>query len=292
MNQPHQILFVINPKSGTDNKKTLLPAISTELDKKRFEAHIEFTEYAGHGVEIARKAVENNFFAVVAVGGDGTINEIGRSLINKKTALYMIPKGSGNGLARHLAIPLNPIQAIQHLNHAQLRQIDVGLVNGSAFFCTSGLGFDAHISSQFAQVKRRGIWGYIQVGLREYFRYKPEQFILEFDGQYIENQAVILTIANANQYGNNAFIAPEAHISDGLFDVCVVRPAHFFSTLGLISKTFTKNITSSSRVEIFRTSEILIHRANASYIHLDGDPIEMSESLLYRILPKSLNVLM
>ena len=171
-----KVLFIINPKSGVSKKESLPEIIDNCIDKKLFNYQIVNTEYAGHATKLAQQAVKDNFTIVVAVGGDGTVNEVGKALINTNTAMGIIPAGSGNGLARHLDIPVNVKRSLQILNQACIHDLDYGMINDMPFFCTCGMGFDAFISMKFAEAGKRGVITYVQKVLEEGLKYKPDTY--------------------------------------------------------------------------------------------------------------------
>ncbi len=286
-----KIYFIINPISGGIDKQLLPTLIQQSLNKSVFEPTIIFTEYPGHAKALAQQAIALNIDVVVAVGGDGTINEIASQLVNTSVALGIIPNGSGNGLARHLGIPLDSAKAIQHLNYATSTSIDVGKINDHFFFCTSGIGFDAHVSSQFARLTKRGFWGYFKTSIKSYLKYKPATYQLNIDGKSISSTAFLITFANASQFGNNAHIAPLAHISDGLLDVCIMRPFRIYELLWVGVKLFSKTIHKTDFVKIVTAKNIVLTRLQAGPAHFDGEPVEMPATITISILPKALKVL-
>lgn len=157
-----RLLFIINPISGTSRKGKIIKAIERRIDAQRFSVEFRYTEYAGHAVEIARQAAEDGVDIVVAVGGDGTVNEVARSLVHTNTALAIVPSGSGNGLARHLLIPMDIEKALDIINANVVTELDYGLINDKPFFCTCGVGFDAFISLKFAEAGSRGLKTYLE----------------------------------------------------------------------------------------------------------------------------------
>ena len=221
-----RIIFVVNPISGTQSKELILNLLDEKIDKARYTWEVVYTERAGHAVEIAAKAAEEKADIVVAIGGDGTINEIARSLVHTDTALGIIPCGSGNGLARHLHIPMEPKKALEVLNEGCLDTIDYGKINGTDFFCTCGVGFDAFVSLKFAHAGKRGLLTYLEKTLQESLKYQPETYELETENGVSKYKAFLIACGNASQYGNNAYIAPQATLTDGLFD-SVVRSCVF-----------------------------------------------------------------
>ena len=204
MSRKKQKLFIVNPISGTQDKEAILKEIEEKIDKDLFEVTISKTQYAGHAFDIATEAVNNKVDFVVAIGGDGTINEIGRALIHTETAMGIIPCGSGNGLARHLHIPMDVSNAINIINEANVRAIDYGIISGHPFFCTCGVGFDAFVSLKFADSGKRGLLSYLENTLQESLTYKPETYEIENSTGTVKYKAFLIACANASQYGNNA----------------------------------------------------------------------------------------
>ena len=208
-------VFIINLISGTSDKAAIPGLIDQYLDKTQFEYEIAVTQYAGHASEIAAKAKDDGVDVVVAIGGDGTVNEVARAIVHSSTALGIIPCGSGNGLARHLLLPLNVRKAIEVINRCEIRQLDYGIINEYPFFCTCGMGFDAFVSMKFAEAGKRGPITYVENVLREGLKYEPETYTIEDDNGTLQYKAFLISCANASQYGNNAYIAPQASMSDG-----------------------------------------------------------------------------
>lgn len=285
------ILFIINPISGGVSKTSLPTLIFQELDNKLFIPQIIFTEYSGHAKELALKAISDKVDILVAVGGDGTINEVASAIVNSEVALGIIPKGSGNGLARHLGIPLDTKQAISCLNTAKIKHIDVGQLNDRYFFCTSGIGFDAHVSEKFAQLTKRGLWGYLKTSIVSFVNYKPETYTVNIDGRVLTCKAFLVTFANASQFGNNAYIAPLADISDGLLDISIMKPFSFLEILNVGWKLFSKTIHLSQYVTIVKAKHITIQRFTAGEAHIDGEPISTAAKIEVTIHTLALKVM-
>lgn len=289
-NVKKKILFIINPVSGSRDKKGMPALIREKLDSGLWESEIIFSDYQGHGTEMARKAVEEGFSSIVAVGGDGTVNEVGQELIDTDVVLGILPAGSGNGLARHLNIPMNTEKAIQVLNQEKTFFMDSCSVNDVPFFCTSGIGFDAHIGKMFATKTKRGFQTYVSTTVTEFFNYKPQEYTITVSGRKMRVKAFLITFANSAQYGNNAFISPKASISDGLIDVCVLKPFSKFSVLELGVRLFNRTMDKTRLLEVFNTEEVLIERDMPGAVHLDGEPFEMGTHLSVKIKPKSLKI--
>jgi YegS/Rv2252/BmrU family lipid kinase len=286
-----KVLFIVNPFSGTRSKERKAELIRTYVSGEVFDYEIAFTEAKGHAVDLAARAVKESFDYVVAVGGDGTMNESARSLINTQVALGIIPMGSGNGLARHLRIPLDTIAALRMLGKAEVVTIDSASLNGTPFFCTAGAGFDAYIGLKFEGKTKRGFQAYVQTTLGEFFSYKPDQYRLTIGGKTTVQTAFLVSFANAAQYGNDAFISPEASIRDGLIDVCVLKPFPPAIALNLGLKLFNRTLHQSKYLEIIRTPEATMERPVPGPVHLDGEPHWMEEKLQLQLLPRSLKIL-
>lgn len=291
MEERNSIAFVINPISGTQSKTAIVKLVDELLDKERYNPEIVYTEYAGHATQIAAERAKRGYFAVVAVGGDGTINEIARSLVHTETALGIIPCGSGNGLARHLQIPMEVKGALQVINGAKTSLIDYGKINEVPFFCTCGVGFDAFVSLKFSQAGKRGPLTYLEKMLQESLRYKPETYELEMDGISSHYQAFVIACGNASQYGNNAYIAPHASLSDGLLDVTILEPFNMIEAPSLAFQLFNRSIDQNSHVKSFRCRSLRILRKTPGVVHYDGDPMTAGEVVEVKILPKELRVI-
>ena len=283
------IWFIINPTSGGRKKhKNIFQLIDNQLDKQIYTYQIFYTEYAGHATEIAQQAVDNTIPIVVAVGGDGTVNEIGKVLINTKTTLGIIPIGSGNGLARDLRIPLRASQAILSLNTPVKKQIDVGYLNEIPFFCTAGIGFDAHCAEVFSRKPERGFWNYIKVGLTEFWKFKPLKCV--FAG--LEYEVFSITFGNASQFGNNAYITPMAVIDDGFIDCTIINPPTVRQALRIVSLLFSGNIYSSELSENYRSTKFNLQNNDDLLVHYDGEPLVLNcNELTISILEKGLTVM-
>lgn len=285
-----KIIFIINPISGTVSKAKIPFYVEEGIDEEKFDYQFIKTEYAGHAALIAKQAAEEKVDIVVAVGGDGTINEVGRSLINTETAMAIIPCGSGNGLARHLCLPMNIKKCIDIINECDIKLLDYGLINNHPFFCTCGMGFDAFISMQFAKAGKRGALTYVQKVLEVGLSYKPEVYEIETDNQTLHHKAFLISAANASQYGNNAYIAPQASMSDGLLDITLIEPFGIIDAAKVAIEMFNKTLNKNKKVKTFRCSKVHIHRQKPGVIHFDGDPIESGQDVDISIVPKGIRV--
>lgn len=291
-NNKKKIVFAINPISGTQGKEQILAWVNEKLDREKYDMEVVYTEYAGHAVKIAAQKAAEKAFAVVAIGGDGTINEIARSLVHTDTALGIIPCGSGNGLARHLQIPLDPKKAVDIINGGRLEVIDYGKINGIPFFCTCGVGFDAFVSLKFSQAGKRGPLTYLEQTLLESLKYRPEVYELEMDGNASTRyRAFLIACGNASQYGNNAYITPRATLDDGLLDVTILEPFTVLDVPSLSFQLFNKTIDQNSRIKTFQCKSLRIHRSKPGVVHFDGDPMMAGEDIEVSIVQRELKVI-
>ncbi len=241
----HTIWFIVNPISGTHNKAKIVSQIPEFFPEDGFRTEIKYTEYAGHAAEIAREAVANGVDIAVAVGGDGTVNEVAKALIHSSVALGIVPCGSGNGLARHLGLPMNSEGALRVISECNIHTLDYGLINNKPFFCTAGVGFDAFLSDKFNKSGKRGLLSYVENALLEGVKYEPETYELEILGEEGERhsyRAFLITCANASQYGNDFYIAPHASMSDGLLDVTIMEPFTVFEAPQIAFQLVHKSI--------------------------------------------------
>lgn len=285
------IIFIMNPISGTAKKARIPKQIDEWLDKDKFDYSVINTMYAGHATEIARTAKENGTNIVIAVGGDGTVNEVARSIIHSDTTLGIIPCGSGNGLARHLMLPMDVKGAIELINRCETHILDYGIINGNPFFCTCGMGFDAFISMKFSEAGKRGPVTYLENVLYEGLKYKPETYEVRDETGTHTHKAFLISCANASQYGNNAYIAPQASMSDGLLDVIIMEPFDVLDAPQISIDIFNKTLDKNSKIKTFRTKELHIHRSQPGLIHYDGDPVMTGEDVDVSLISKGIKVI-
>ena len=279
MNIKRRIAFIVNPISGTHSKEDMPRLIEEGMDSEHFDFEVLMTEYAGHASEIAKQKAADGVDVVVAVGGDGTVNEVARSLIHTQTALGIIPCGSGNGLARHLCIPMDIRRALNIINQCQIEAFDYGVINELPFFCTCGMGFDAFISLKFAEAGKRGPITYVENVLREGLKYKPETYEIVDDSGTTRYKAFLIACANASQYGNNAYIAPGATMKDGKMDVIIMEPFDTIEAPQIAADLFMKTLGNNSKIKTFRAERIHIRRTAPGAIHFDGDPIMTNKDI-------------
>jgi len=285
-------LFIINPISGTAQKHNIPEMIYRTMKVDRNRIKIVLTRYAGHGRELAAEAVQQGIRFVISVGGDGTMNEIASSLLHTDVSLGIIPMGSGNGLARHLKIPLDPAKAIDLLNNFSITTIDSGNINGMPFFCTAGIGLDAQVSKVFDELPTRGLKTYTKAFIKKVRSYQGDDLQIRIDGdKEISGKFLLSTFANSNQYGNNAFIAPNASLTDQRLNLVLLKPVNVIEALEKIYKLFTKKLDTDKDVQHVFFSTIEISRNTAGPAHIDGDPVLLGTAISVRCNPLSLKIL-
>lgn len=291
MDNKKKVYVIINPVSGTSSKQNLPHKIAEALDAHKFDVHIFITGYAGHGSEIAKQAIEDKVEYVIAVGGDGTVNEVAATLIDSDTTLGIIPMGSGNGLGRDLNIPTDAKKALSVITEENIVKIDYGRVNDRIFFCTCGVGFDAEVAAKASGKKNRGSLMYIKNMLETFFQQKPQTYEIICPEGTIKDKAFVVTCANASQYGYNAHIAPHADIQDGLMNVAILKPLSILDVPQTSLQLFTKKIDENNKMIELITNKVTIKREKEGVMHIDGDPVEMGKEINVEIIPKGLKVL-
>ena len=288
-----KVLAIINPISGTGSKKSIPDLLARAYAPLEHELLLTYTKAAGHAEELARRAAEEGYDHVIAVGGDGTVNEVARGLVGSKTALAIVPKGSGNGLARALGLSMSTDRVIKQLASGRRVTIDSCQMNGQPFFCTCGMGFDAAVSRSFAEASTRGPMTYLRTMIDEYRAFKPETYriILDEGERTIETEAFVLVVANASQYGNNAYIAPEADLSDGMLDLAIIRPFPVLEAALVLGDLMRGKLAGNKYYHTERVRHVCIERTSGGSVHLDGEPLVMSEHIEVSLRPHSLEVI-
>lgn len=284
--------FIINPISGTGHKEAIvayLKAVFTE--KSGMRPDFFYTSKPGDAYVAAYRYREEGYDTVVAIGGDGTVNQVAKGLVNSNTKLGVIPVGSGNGLARHLNIPLEYHRAVEAIRHGRVQRIDAGVINDELFFCTAGLGFEAVIGDRFNSAGSRGLITYMEFCAREYVRYRPETYTIEIQGTAFRTKAFLITFANCAQWGNNVYIAPDANISDGMLDVVVWKKAPLVSMPLLTAGLFLKTPQPSQFLDMYRAKEIRILRQEEGLIQFDGESRVMGREITVSVLQHAVKVI-
>ncbi len=282
MNKKH-VVFIVNPKSGVERQKEIQEGINTHLDQETFTHEIMFTEYAKHGTVLAREAAGKGAYAVVAVGGDGSVNDVVQGLLGTGAILGIIPKGSGNGMARTMKIPIDTNAAIKIINQGNFTNMDVAYANGQAFISNAGVAFDALISKKFAKSERRGLMVYSWLVTKHLWMYKTWDWKITIDGKEMTQKAFMVNVANGQQFGYNFQIAPMASFTDGYLDLIIVRK--FPKILGGVISflAMTGKIMSSRYVTHMRGKEISISHPSLNLMQTDGDAHHCASEIKFTI---------
>jgi diacylglycerol kinase (ATP) len=288
-----KLRFIINPKSGKPRRNAGIPALLREyVERKALDADIVSTEGPGHATELAREAVAAGCTRVVAVGGDGTVNEVAQALVHSRTALALVPCGSGNGLALHIGLPKSVPEALELAAgpDGRVAELDTGIVNGLPFVNAMGLGLDADVSFRFNRLARRGLVAYARTALAAFFKMRPERCQIA-DGTNRETvDALLIAVANSDQYGNNAKIAPHARVDDGLLDLVVVGPTGPLGAAILGARLFLGSIDRSPAVRRLKGARFVIDRPSEGIIHTDGETHMAGATIVVVVQPRSLRL--
>jgi len=292
LNHFRHALIVANPISGKKrNKRQILEYLQRRLHQQGVASEIMYTQSRGHATEIARQASVQKVDLIVALGGDGTMNEVAAGLISSDAAMAIVPLGSGNGLARSLGVPLDYRKAADLIFTGQVRSIDVGKLNGRYFVLLAGVGFDAVVGQRFEDHHSRGPLPYFYLSLQAFFQYKPEQFTLTFEDQRLQLTPFILTVANGLQYGNNAFVAPHAKLDDGLLNICILHEFKSRHVFTVLPRIFSGTVHRYPKADFFQVRELTIERRDAGLVNIDGEVVPEERIVNISILPGSLKVI-
>ncbi len=284
-----KLLLIVNPISGILPKREIIATAHRRLEAAGYEVKTKATERAGHALELAREAAEKGYYAVVAAGGDGTVNEVATGIAGSRTVLGIIPLGSGNGLARHVILSIDIDKAIDVIAADYPKRCDYGTANGRPFFCTFGMGFDAEVSRQFSSASRRGLITYLQSVFKVYLKYRSEEYEISTPEATFRVKAFLVAVCNASQYGNNAFIAPTASIHDGVLDITVIHSGDPFTRVMVGVELFTGRINSNIIIQTIRTPRATIRKLPGT-VHIDGDVAEMPETVEVECHPSSISI--
>lgn len=289
--KPKRIVFIVNPKAGTNAQKHIRERVDRHLDHRKFEYGIWLTEKAGHAATLVQKAKDEAYDIVVAVGGDGSINEIGSAMLGSDMILGIVPAGSGNGLAMHLGYGRNMDQAIKKLNSAVVKTIDCGVFNGRPFINLAGIGFDGLVSNMMRGSNWRGFLPYFLKSVEAGLVYTPQECTIELDDRTVTEKCFAITVANGPMYGYNFTIAPDALLDDGMFNVVVLKDAPRWQYFAAVPATLSGKIYDAAFVDHFKSKRVRITSHGENFIHLDGEGLKMTGEMLFEIRPNALKIL-
>jgi diacylglycerol kinase (ATP) len=286
-----RIVFIVNPKSGVFSKESIHEAIKSSIDTQSYTFDIEFTERPGHAIEISRHHAGSGADIIVAVGGDGSVNEVARSLVGTDVALGIIPGGSGNGLAHFLKIPLNQKKAIELINTGRVVKIDTGSINGHFFVSIAGIGYDGLVARRFSKEKFRGFVAYLKAVAETYPGYKPKKYTLFLNGETIRTRALFIAFANSDQFGFQTAIAPDAIIDDGLLDVIVMQKPPLIDIPLLAGLLYWRKVDKSKFIQVYKAAGLIVETRKNRWVNIDGEPRKLGKKLEVNVHPRSLNVI-
>lgn len=289
--RPKRIVFIVNPKAGTNLQKHIRESVEKHLNHRKFEYGFRFTERAGHAKTLALEAVAEGYEIVVAVGGDGSINEVASALLGTEAVLGIVPAGSGNGLAMHLGYGRDIDEAVKKINTAEVRLIDIGMMNGQPFINIAGIGFDGLVSNMMKESNWRGFIPYFLNSVKAGLQYTPRLCRIEIDDKVLTEKCFIISVANGPMWGYNFQIAPDARLDDGFFEVVIMKEAPRWQYFALVPSSLTGKIYESDIVEHFRARHVKIVAEGKNYIHLDGEGQLLEGALEFEIKPKALKIL-
>jgi|LSQX01.2.fsa_nt_gb YegS/Rv2252/BmrU family lipid kinase len=286
-----KIWYIVNPKSGTGKQQKAIDAIKSYADHQN-QNEIFVTQYKSHASELAQKALIENVDIIVSVGGDGTLNEISRVIVNNNIALGIIPIGSGNGLAHHLKVPFNLKKAIELINRAKIEKIDTFTINNKRAVSIAGLGYDAFVAYKYDKSVKRGFLPYFSLAVQNFFKFKTEKYILTTKKERLETSAFLITIANSSQWGYNTKIAPKAQVNDGMLNISILKKPNILRAILLAPKLFLGKIDKTKIMTSIECTQLDIERADKEkfYLHIDGEKEEQIDKIEIKCDIASLNI--
>ncbi len=290
INENNKVFFIVNRYSGTGFNPKMEKLVQDTCLHHRVDCQVAYTEGPGHATTLARGAMADGFDRIVAVGGDGTVNEVGQALAGMPSVMGILPKGSGNGLARHLGVPLRFDAALRSLFSSEVLAIDTLRINGRLSLNVSGIGFDGFIADCFGRVKHRGFKGYFRLVMNEFRRFREFDVLIEANGQQIKKTAFVIAIANSSQYGNNARIAPAASVRDQLLDLSILQKFPFYR-IDLVLAFFAGTIDRANCCRTWQVRKATVTLSDDMFYHIDGEPAGKARQFTIELIPASLNML-
>jgi diacylglycerol kinase (ATP) len=285
------ICFIVNPHAGAGMKTRVPEYLDRNLNHQKFTYGIKYTSRPGHAHELAREAIAEGYTTIVAVGGDGSVNEVAAALVGTDIKLGVLPAGSGNGLAMHLGYGRNLPKAIKLINRAKPIKIDVGLLNDKPFVNVAGIGFDGLVSNMMKRSARRGFLPYFFNSVKAGLTYTPKVCRIVLPDRTIQQTCFAVVVANGPMYGYNFTVAPDAVLNDGLFSVVILRDVPKWQYFAGLPNGFNGNFYGNDFVEHFTARELSIWSDGRNYVHMDGEGFELEDPLEFKINQKSLNIL-
>jgi diacylglycerol kinase (ATP) len=284
-------LFIINKFAGGGFQPKVEGKILDICAKHNVECSIEFTRDRGHATVLAQEGINKKFNSVIAVGGDGTVNEVARTLVNTEQIMAIVPKGSGNGLSRHLGIPLPFEKAVENVFTGKVLRMDTFTINSRLSLNVSGIGFDGHVANLFGKDGKRGLIGYAKLTLKEFLQFKAFPLTINIDGKEQNRNCFIVAIANSSQYGNNARIAPLASVTDELLHLSLLQKVPSQMSIPFMIKMFAGQVHQSAYCETLSGKNIMINTDQQQPFHVDGEPTGYDQQFNIKLQPRSLSII-
>jgi YegS/Rv2252/BmrU family lipid kinase len=283
------IAIIYNPRAGKKLNEDIYSLLEREFKSVDFQIFVWDENKTIE--EFEKIIIEKKFIHVIAAGGDGTVNRVAKFAQENDLVLGIIPLGSGNGLSRSLGQSIQIHECIQNIKKNKIKQIDSAFVNGKNFFCTSGVGFDAHVGKLFSLSSKRGFWSYFKITLRELISYRTKKYVVSNENIELETEAFLITVCNAGQWGNNFYIAPLSQLDDGILDAIIVKPFPIYAVPLLVYQLLRKKIHHSKYVKIIAGKNLSIKHEGLIDLHYDGEPDTAINELKFSIKKRSLKVL-
>ncbi len=288
-----KLLFVINPIAGGIDKEDVYEEIERFCRQQKLDSVFYSTTGDEDEKHIEKLLSEQAPDIVVAVGGDGTVSLVAKLLIGTEIALAIVPHGSGNGLSKDLNIPQDFFEALHVLTNYNEKSIDTLLVNGMVCIHLCDVGFNALVIKEFDSGETRGPGAYAWIALQEFINYEPKEYTVIIDGQIVfQGDAFMVAITNAKAFGSNVTFNPKGVINDGLFEIFILEPFPKTASLGLLYQMYTDAIDESDFSQRFSCQEAIIKNPSAEHLQIDGEPIASAKEIHFKVLPRSLKVIL
>ena len=285
-----KIALIVNPRSGKRKAESIVVHTHELAKKLGHTVEVSIIAKAGDGKLFAQKAIAGGFDRVISAGGDGTLNAIACGLTGSDVPLGIVPMGSGNGYARSLGIPLDPLKALDLAFTGAARKMDVCYLNDLLFLGTAGIGFDARVAHKFDRSKKRGMWGYAKIILQDILSTKPMRVKITVNDQVIEEDLLMLVFCNTREFGNGADISPGSLPDDGIGELRLVKKPPLFPLIKAFIDIYTHRVDRSPYVRNIPATEAIVEQ-EGTLAHLDGEPIESGHEVRFRLEKARLQVI-
>lgn len=282
-----KVLAVINPRSGKGRAESLRETAIALAKQRGDELEVRTIAAPGDGMRFAQEATNGGFQRIISIGGDGTLNAIAAGMVGSALQLGIVPMGSGNGYARSLKLPQDPVKALELAFRGNARQMDVCYLNDRLFLGTAGIGFDAQVAWEFDKSEGRGMWNYMRLIVKHVLSAKPMRVVLKVNKETREDKVLMLVFCNTREFGNGAVISPGSLPDDGLAELRIVAKPPLLPMLMAFIRMYNGSIDSSPYITNIVTDQAMAHQ-DGMLAHLDGEPVEIGQDVQFRLDPKQL----